>query len=528
MSISKNITSLTGATLAVAAGGLAVVNTPNMSIVAHADETHDQNVSTDPSVGDNPVQDPTKVSTITDAYNDIQGDTARDTNQMQHSSIGWEYQDPNQAAESWKAPDDTKVEPGTDNTQTDWNIATGTNGKSASDTSYDVTGDSSENKFNPGNINLYGVSAVSDKSASVRENWPAIERANMNYDDFIANYGSYWGPIYWGWYSHGYPYAIPYAYPGYGYGYVGGGATTVVNNNNNNNNNSSNNNGLNSLNGLNASLLAANGANGAGGSGNGGNNASGSNGQQQSGQQQSQSGSGNNSSSSSSSANSQTTVLPGGAVVPGVAGGYYGVGGLGVVTSNNNNNNNNNSNNNSNNLSSLSNLSNLASNNAGLANNGGNGGNGNNGNGLVNNGNNGNNGDLGNQNDKDLSAKKAPKAKKNTDALTPAKDKTANTAVSDNGAQTPSTDANATSTTGSGSSDGSGSGNGDVVGSGVVASTGSNAGSGSAVSDGGSGSSSSALPQTGNSLKLQKSSALGAGMIAMTLMAMGVSKKRQK
>lgn len=422
MSISKNITSLTGATLAVAAGGLAVVNTPNMSIVAHADETHDQNVSTDPSVGDNPVQDPTKVSTITDAYNDIQGDTARDTNQMQHSSIGWEYQDPNQAAESWKAPDDTKVEPGTDNTQTDWNIATGTNGKSASDTSYDVTGDSSENKFNPGNINLYGVSAVSDKSASVRENWPAIEKANMNYDDFIANYGSYWGPIYWGWYSHGYPYAIPYAYPGYGYGYVGGGATTVVNNNNNNNNN-------------------------------------------------------------------------------------------------------NNSNNNSNNLSSLSNLSNLASNNAGLANNGGNGGNGNNGNGLVNNG---NNGDLGNQNDKDLSAKKAPKAKKNTDALTPAKDKTANTAVSDNGAQTPSTDANATSTTGSGSGDGSGSGNGDVVGSGVVASTGSNAGSGSAVSDGGSGSSSSALPQTGNSLKLQKSSALGAGMIAMTLMAMGVSKKRQK
>lgn len=342
MSISKNITSLTGATLAVAAGGLAVVNTPNMSIVAHADETHDQNVSTDPSVGDNPVQDPTKVSTITDAYNDIQGDTARDTNQMQHSSIGWEYQDPNQAAESWKAPDDTKVEPGTDNTQTDWNIATGTNGKSASDTSYDVTGDSSENKFNPGNINLYGVSAVSDKSASVRENWPAIEKANMNYDDFIANYGSYWGPIYWGWYSHGYPYAIPYAYPGYGYGYVGGGATTVVNNNNNNNNNSSNNNGLNSLNGLNASLLAANGANGAGGSGNGGNNASGLNGQQQSGQQQSQSGSGNNSSSSSSSANSQTTVLPGGAVVPGVAGGYYGVGGLGVVTSNNNNNNNNN------------------------------------------------------------------------------------------------------------------------------------------------------------------------------------------
>ncbi|MCT7732005.1 MAG: hypothetical protein N4S00_06590, partial [Lactobacillus crispatus] len=70
--------------------------------------------------------------------------------------------------------------------------------------------------------------------------------------------------------------------------------------------------------------------------------------------------------------------------------------------------------------------------------------------------------------------------------------------------------------------------NGDVVGSGVVASTGSNAGSGSAVSDGGSGSSSSALPQTGNSLKLQKSSALGAGMIAMTLMAMGVSKKHQK
>ena len=174
MSISKKMTSFTGAALAATAGAMVIANTPSLRLVAHADETHDQNVSTDPSVGDNGVNDPTKVSTIDDAYNDIQGDTARDTNQAQHSSIGWEYQDPNQAADSWKTPDDTKVEPGTDNTQTDWNIATGTNGKSASDTSYDVTGDSSENKFNPGNINIYGASAVADKSASVRENLSLI------------------------------------------------------------------------------------------------------------------------------------------------------------------------------------------------------------------------------------------------------------------------------------------------------------------------------------------------------------------
>lgn len=515
MSISRNMTSLTGAALAATAGAMVITNTPSLRLVAHADETHDQNVSVDPSVGDNSVNDPTKVSTIDDAYRDVQGDTARDTNQAQHSSIGWEYQDPNQAADSWKTPDDTKVEPGTDNTQTDWNIATGTNGKSASDTSYDVTGDSSENKFNPGNINLYGASAVADKSASVRENWPAIEKANMAYDDFMAQYGSYWGPVYWGSYTHGVGYPTAYGYYGYPGTVVSGGGTTVVNNNNNNNNSSNNNNGLSSLNGLATNLMATNGLLGGGNGGNGGNG--GSNGvvgqQGQQGQQQSSSGS--NSSSSSSSANSQTTVLPGGAVVPGVVGGY-GYGGFGVVSNNNNNNNNNNSSNNNNALSNLSNLSNLSSLASNTGNSGSGAGNGNNG------GNNGNS-DNGNGADTntahtDKADKKASKAKNATEE--PAKDKTANVSATDNGAQTPATDADATATTGSGDSTGETASAAPVV-SAVSSDAGSGAGSASVGS-----ASSTGLPQTGN-LHVEKASVTGFGLIAATLVGMGVAKKRK-
>lgn len=57
----------------------------------------------------------TGVSTISD----IQGDTAHDTNSVQHTSIPFEYDMPDHAADSWKEHDDTTVEHGTENTQTD-------------------------------------------------------------------------------------------------------------------------------------------------------------------------------------------------------------------------------------------------------------------------------------------------------------------------------------------------------------------------------------------------------------------------
>lgn len=499
MSISRNLTTVTGAALAslAGAGSLAVLQTP-MGVVAHADETHSQDTNINPSVGDNQPGN-ANVSTIDDAYKDIQGDTARDTNQSQHSSIGWEFQDPNQAAESWKTPDDTKVEPGTDNTQTDWNIATNTNGKSASDTSYDVTGDSSENKFNPGNVNLYAASAVSDKSASVRENWPAIERTNMAYDDFIAQYGTYWGPIYWGYYNQGSP--IPVAAPVAG----GVGGAYVVTNNNNNNNNSNNNNANNGLNNLAANLMSANGGSGVGGNGGTGN---GVNGSQMNGSQQQQSG--QNSSSSSSSSNSQTTVLPNGTVVNGLVGGY-GFGGLGVLSNNNNNNNNNSSNNNA--LSNLSNLSNLA-------NNGGAG--------------NGDNSTVSPNNGKGQNEARQAQDQNNDNRQNQAQDQ-------NNGNRQPAVDpgnaaddkdaknkdvkgapvATETQTTTEAASDDTGAGD-DAGTAAVSTGSGSDLGDSGVVSAG-----SSALPQTGN-LHVEKSSVLGAGLIAATLIGMGATKTRKK
>lgn len=171
MNISKNV-SVTSSTLAALGGITVIAHTPSFGIIAHADETHAQDTEKDPSVGDNNVQDSTQVSTIDDAYNDIKGDMEYDTNPSQHISIPFEYDTPAHAAQSWEHRKDTEIEPGTENTQTDWNIATGTNGHAASDTSANVTGDSSENKFNPGNrINYLG-----DKSSSVRENWVQIEK----------------------------------------------------------------------------------------------------------------------------------------------------------------------------------------------------------------------------------------------------------------------------------------------------------------------------------------------------------------
>lgn len=291
MSICKNISATAGAVLA-AGGSLTMLNSSTMHLTAHAAETHDQNTSTAPSVGDNTVNDPAKVSTSADAYKDIQGDKERDTNASQHSSTAWEYLEPNQAADAWKQKDDTRIEPGTDNTQTDWNIATGTNGKSGVSTSANVTGDSSENKFNPGNV--YNPSGAGDKTASVREDWPTIEKRNQAYDDFIRQYGSYYGPLYWTYFNT--------------YGYLP--ENVVVNNNNNNNNNSSNNNGLNG----NSQLSSASAA----GTRNSPFSTQNSTGQN-----------GSNSSSSSSSSTVGSGI--------GLAGA-----GVGVVSNNNNNNNNNN------------------------------------------------------------------------------------------------------------------------------------------------------------------------------------------
>lgn len=300
MGIYKNISATAGAVLA-AGGSVSMLNSSTMSLTAYAAETHDQNTSTAPSVGDNTVNDPAKVSTSADAYKDIQGDKERDTNAGQHSSTAWEYLEPNQAADAWKQKDDTRIEPGTDNTQTDWNIATGTNGKSGVSTSANVTGDSSENKFNPGNV--YNPLGAGDKTASVREDWPTIQKRNQAYDDFIRQYGSYYGPLYWTYFNT--------------YGYLP--ENVVVNNNNNNNNNSSNNN-----NGLNGNSQL----NGTGTAGT----------KKSSSSTQNSTGQGSTSSSSSSS----STVGSG-----------IGLAGAGVGAVSNNNNNNNNNNNSNNNIAGL-------------------------------------------------------------------------------------------------------------------------------------------------------------------------------
>lgn len=296
MGIYKNISATAGAVLA-AGGSVSMLNSSTMSLTAYAAETHDQNTSTAPSVGDNTVNDPAKVSTSADAYKDIQGDKERDTNAGQHSSTAWEYLEPNQAADAWKQKDDTRIEPGTDNTQTDWNIATGTNGKSGVSTSANVTGDSSENKFNPGNV--YNPLGAGDKTASVREDWPTIQKRNQAYDDFIRQYGSYYGPLYWTYFNT--------------YGYLP--ENVVVNNNNNSSNN---NNGLNGNSQLN-------------GTGTAGTKKSSSSTQNSTGQ-----------GSTSSSSSSSSTVGSG-----------IGLAGAGVGAVSNNNNNNNNNNNSNNNIAGL-------------------------------------------------------------------------------------------------------------------------------------------------------------------------------
>lgn len=334
MSISKNL-QLSGTALIAAAGGLGVAASPLMSVVAHADTGESQDINTKPSAGDNQPGTQTVV-TDKDAYNDVPGDTAHDTNQAQHSSIGWEFQSPDQAADSWTHKPDYEIEPGTDNTQTDWNIAENTNGKSASDTSDDVYGDSAEGRFNPGDA---------DPNKMTSMGWTNADKDGDGEEDAVE------GPagVY---YVNGVPYYNVNGVPVVWDGYDDDNGTLVVDNNNNNNNNnnnssnnsSNNNNGLNDLNGLTTNLMQVNtGA----GNGSGENNTSSHSGNNQSSSQTST----NGDNKSSSSSNSQTIIK--------------GLDGLddSLLVDNNNNNNNNNSNNNSNNNNNSSNL------NSGLLNN---------------------------------------------------------------------------------------------------------------------------------------------------------------
>ncbi|WP_298491150.1 hypothetical protein [uncultured Lactobacillus sp.] len=126
MKISKS-TAIAGSALVATAAGVTVASTPLLSVTAHAD-------------------------TSAEAYVGIQGDAERDTNSSQHSSKAFEYMTPDEAAATWTHKEDWEKEPGTDNTQTDWAIAQNTNGKTSSDTSSNVFGDSSEARFNPGDV----------------------------------------------------------------------------------------------------------------------------------------------------------------------------------------------------------------------------------------------------------------------------------------------------------------------------------------------------------------------------------------
>ncbi len=291
MSISKSL-QYSGTALIAAAGGLGVAASPLMSVVAHADTGESQDINTKPSVGDNQPGTQTVV-TDKDAYNDVAGDTAHDTNQAQHSSIGWEFQSPDQAADSWTHKPDYEIEPGTDNTQTDWNIAENTNGKSASDTSDDVYGDSAEGRFNPGDA---------DPNKMTSMGWTNADKDGDGEEDAVE------GPagVY---YVNGVPYynvnGVPVVWDGY---YDDGGGALVVDNNNNNNNSSNNssnnNNGLNSLNGLNGLTTNLMAVNTGAGNGVGENNTSSHSGNNQSSSQTSTKGD----NKSSSSSNSQTIV----------------------------------------------------------------------------------------------------------------------------------------------------------------------------------------------------------------------------
>ncbi|MCR1904181.1 hypothetical protein [Lactobacillus taiwanensis] len=179
MKLSNNVTLAGGALLAASAGAATTLVTPSLNITAHADV--------------NP-------------YGDIQGDQALDTNTNQHISKAFEYMNPDEAAASWKHKEDWEKEPGTDNTQTDWAIAQNTNGKTSSNTSASVYGDSSEARFNPGD---------KDNNKMTSLGWTE----NGSDDSTIIYYGD-------------------------------NGSTLIIDNNNNNNNNNNNGNNSNNSNNL--------------------------------------------------------------------------------------------------------------------------------------------------------------------------------------------------------------------------------------------------------------------------------------
>ncbi len=517
MSISKNL-QLSGTALIAAAGGLGVAASPLMSVVAHADTGESQDINTKPSAGDNQPGTQTVV-TDKDAYNDVPGDTAHDTNQAQHSSIGWEFPSPDQAADSWTHKPDYEIEPGTDNTQTDWNIAENTNGKSASDTSDDVYGDSAEGRFNPGDA---------DPNKMTSMGWTNADKDGDGEEDAVE------GPagVY---YVNGVPYYNVNGVPVVWDGYDDDNGTLVVDNNNNNNNNnnnssnnsSNNNNGLNDLNGLTTNLMQVNtGA----GNGSGENNTSSHSGNNQSSSQTST----NGDNKSSSSSNSQTIIK--------------GLDGLddSLLVDNNNNNNNNNSNNNSNNNN--NNSSNL---NSGLLNN--NLSNAGNGSGSSNNGS--SLSTTTNDNGRQSNVGNGSSAKNNTNHSTPVTPVSTNnngSSSNGNGSSSNGDPNNADNATGknagsgNGGNGGNGNGDSDNVNTGVSdgnttdTNNGTTANNGSDTSDnsgsglgsdstgGNTGSVSgsgdtSTLPQTGNakdSIGLE----LG-GIMTATLAAMGVVKK---
>lgn len=330
MRISKNV-SLGSAMLAAAGIGVAV-ETPSINVTAHADTGHTQNTDKTPSAGDNSTGNQT-VKTIDDAYEDIQGDTAHDTNASQHSSQSWEYMNPDDAAKDWQHKEDWEKEPGTDNTQTDWSIAQNTNGKNSVDTSADVAGDVATGAFNPGDIDSSKMTSLKwvdrDHDGDGEEEW--VEGPDDRYYLYNRSAGS--------------------VYDTSGNLVDGSLAAIIVDNNNNNNNNnssnnnSSNNNALNNGNGVSAAA-------GKGASANvDGTNGQGANGQFNNANAVKQIG--QNIEGNDHNLVGQPLVINGGNA-SGLAGdgnGTYVIGadGIPVLVDNNNNNNNNNNGNNGNN-----------------------------------------------------------------------------------------------------------------------------------------------------------------------------------
>ena len=490
MRISKNV-SLGSAMLAAAGIGVAV-ETPSINVTAHADTGHTQDTDKTPSVGDNSTGNQT-VKTIDDAYNDIQGDTAHDTNASQHSSESWEYMNPDDAAKDWQHKEDWEKEPGTDNTQTDWNIAQNTNGKNSVDTSADVSGDVATGAFNPGDTDPSKMTSLNwtdrDRDGDGEEEW--VEGPDDRYYLYNRSTGS--------------------VYNADGSLVDSSLAAIIVDNNNNNNNNnssnnnSSNNNALNNGNGVSAN--AGNGTSGAAANA-GGTNGQGANGQFNNANAVKQIG--QNIEGNDHNLVGQPLVINGGNA-SGLAGdgnGTYVIGADGVpvlVDNNNNNNNNNNGNNGNNNNGNNALAGSNVSANAGA---------------------NGTNGSSGSTTKNDSNATDASK----NDVKDPAKETNANNASKDaskdaakDAKDDATKDGQGTTATANGSANGNtASSTGTAA---PVATTTSAVGAtdGSAVP---AGTASAELPQTGDSTNDVKAASAIGGIMVAAFSAYGLAKKR--